>query len=93
MPDQTYTGVTEAIFQRIKSDSESEHGTTYDPQDGDVGVATTKGTPFGDIVMQYALDPTAETLAYTLEGDHNSLARKVIFSKLGDAVDAAKKGQ
>ena len=62
---KTWNGVTEPIFACVKANSERDHGTKYDPVDGDRGTATTS-TPVGDVVLSFDLQPNG-ALTYTIQ--------------------------
>jgi len=61
---KTWNGVTESIFDCVKATSNSQHGTVYNPSDGDQGTATTS-TPVGDVVLSFNL--ANGSLTYTIQ--------------------------
>ena len=62
---KTYSGVTEQIFACVKANTAKEHGTVYDPLDGNQGTATTD-TVVGEVILTYDLDPATSEIKYTL---------------------------
>lgn len=60
---KTFSPVTESVFSCVKATSSEEHGTVYDPPNGDQGTATTS-TPVGDVVLSFDLQ--VPNLTYTI---------------------------
>jgi hypothetical protein len=66
MPEQrTFTGVTPATWARMQMFGRDRHGTAFQAIDANRGQATTE-TPFGRLVLDYALDPASESITYTI---------------------------
>ena len=63
MADQVYNQVTQALFGCVKQQSNKEHGTVYDPPNGNSGTAT---TPSPKVVLTFDFVPADMTLSYTL---------------------------
>ena len=62
---RTFGAVTQAIWECVKTTSYQQHGTKYAPPDGNQGTATTS-TIVGDVVLSFDLNPTKETVTYTI---------------------------
>lgn len=62
---RTYTDVTQAIFDCVKTKSKTDHGTVYDPPNGNTGTATTQ-TTVGEVKLSFDLDLSAKTLKYVI---------------------------
>ena len=57
MSSKSYKNITAAIFSCVKTISEKEHGTVYDPPDANQGTATTD-TAVGKVIVSFDLNPT-----------------------------------
>jgi hypothetical protein len=55
----TYTNVDSNIFNCVKNKSKEEHGTTYDPPNGNSGTSKTHVNWIGDIVLKFDLNVKA----------------------------------
>lgn len=62
---KTYHGVTQAVFDCVKTTSEAQHGTVYKPKDGNKGTSSTSGTGW-TVDMTFDFDPGTGDLAYTI---------------------------
>jgi hypothetical protein len=65
MSSKTYTGITQAIWDCVKTTSYEQHGTTYDPPDANQGTSTTD-TLVGKVVLTFDFEPGPQTLKYTI---------------------------
>ena len=87
MASKAYTGITPAIWACIQATSQKEHGTTYDPPNGDSGTATTK-TSVGTVTMSYVL--ADETLTYTIEHKPGIVTDGEIWGGIDKTVNGCK---
>ena len=62
---RSFSGVTQAVWECVKTTSYQKHGTNYVPADGNQGTATTS-TGVGEIVLNFDYNPTNETVTYTI---------------------------
>lgn len=62
---KTFDNVTEEIFACVKEKSSKDHGTVYDPPNGNKGTATTK-TVVGKVVLGYDLNTDTNEIKYTI---------------------------
>lgn len=62
---RTFDGVSAATWARMQAAGRDNHGTVFEETNGGRGTATT-GTPVGTIVLEYAFDPSAEQITYTI---------------------------
>ena len=66
---KTYTNITPAMFDCVKKNSHDEHGTLYDPADGNTGTATTVVKILLTkhvIVLSFDFEPSTSTLSYVI---------------------------
>jgi hypothetical protein len=85
---KTWNGVTESIFDCVKAESEREHGTKYDPPNGDQGTATTS-TPVGDVVLRFDLQPSG-ALTYTILKKPFLVSESQIWDGIADGLNACR---
>ncbi|WP_120632683.1 hypothetical protein [Ruegeria sp. EL01] len=86
---KTFHGVTNTIFECVKKTSKSEHGTVYQPAQGDSGTATTS-TIVGDVVVGFDLDPKAEAIVYTIKKKPFIVSDDQIFNGISESINACR---
>jgi hypothetical protein len=86
---RVFNNVTPEAFGRIKNKSQQEHGTIYDPADGDRGTATTK-TWVGTVALGFAFDRAAKTLTYTLVSKPTLAPESKIWSGIESTVSSCR---
>jgi hypothetical protein len=84
---RSYDNVTEAIFGCIKATSKREHGTTYDPPNGDSGTATTD-TFVGKVVLGF--DLSSGKLTYTIKEKPGIVTEDEIWNGTDDTVSGCR---
>jgi hypothetical protein len=84
---KTYQNVNSALFACIKTKSKSEHGTVYQPLNGNQGTATTKVSFIGTIVLAFNFDPGASTLAYTIQQKPGIVSDNQIWNGIQSTID------
>ena len=62
---KVFHGVTPSIFNCLKTTSERDHGTKYDPPDGNKGTSTTS-TNMYEVVLGFDFNPGNGDLTYTV---------------------------
>lgn len=62
---KTFDGVSTTTWERLQAFGREKHGTQFRATDANHGKATTP-TPFGHLVLDYAHDPAAGTITYTV---------------------------
>jgi hypothetical protein len=87
---RSFGGVTAAIWDRVRTSSEKEHGTKYEPRDGIQGTATT-GTPVGEIMVEFSYDRAKETLNYTIRKKPLVVTENKIWEKIQKVVDHCRR--
>lgn len=86
---RTWNGVTQSIFDCVKTTSAEQHGTVYAPPDADEGTATTD-TPVGQVVVGFKLDTSAATLTYTIQKKPFLVSDSQIFNGIDDTVNGCR---
>jgi hypothetical protein len=87
---KTFNGVTAAIWERVKSASEREHGTVY--TEGDSGTATTN-TPVGKIILEFKLDTAAQSVTYTIvKKPPFVVSTEQIWNGIQEAIQSCRSG-
>ena len=90
MSSKSYDGVTQAVWECVKLNSIAKNAATYDPPDGTEGTVTIP-TPVGTVVLEFALDPTASTVTYTIKSKPLLVPESSMWSGIGDSIDACIK--
>jgi hypothetical protein len=88
---KTYTGVTQTVWDCVKSSSIAKRGTVYDPSDGTQGTATTE-TGVGKLVMGFSFDAGASTITYTINSKPFIVTEGEIWSGIQDSISACGGG-
>lgn len=91
MATKSFTGVTAAMWDRMKAQSTTEHGTVYDPPGHEQGTATTK-TPVGDVVLRFAFDAAKSTVTYTIDKKPFIVTEGQIWSGVQGSIDHLSRG-
>lgn len=86
---RTYEDVSSDVWERVKTIARDRFGTTFDPETSPAGTATTT-TPIGDVVIDYALDPDAEQITYTLRRKPMLILSGQIWSGLEETIDRCR---
>jgi hypothetical protein len=86
-----YNGITQEVFSCVKTKSEQEHGTKYDPPDANQGTATTSGS-WGTIILGFNYDPSAQTLTYTLEKKPWLVPESTIWNGIRETIEECQGG-
>ncbi|GAB5498796.1 MAG: hypothetical protein PsegKO_11070 [Pseudohongiellaceae bacterium] len=81
---KTYHNITEQIFDCVKRESKKEHGTVYDPANGDSGTATTKVSFVGTIEMKFNLQNG--DLTYTIVKKPGLVPESKIWDGICDTI-------
>ncbi|HEX4462038.1 MAG TPA: hypothetical protein VIA18_28870 [Polyangia bacterium] len=90
MSSKSYDGVTQAVWECVKANSIAQNNAVYDPPDGDAGTVTIP-TAVGTVVLDYALDPTASTVTYTIKSKPFLVPESAMWSGIGDSIDGCIK--
>lgn len=88
---RTFNGVTQAIFICVKQTSGREHGTVYDPENGNKGTATTKVPAIGTIVLSFDLVPSSESITYCIISKPWIVSASQIFDGIGETINSCRK--
>ena len=88
----TYNNVSAAVFACVKSTSASQHGTVYDPPEGNQGTATTS-TAVGSVVVSFDLDPTNNTITYCLVSKPWLVPESDIWSGIASTIASCQASQ
>ena len=87
MASKAYSGVTQSIFDCIKTTSLKAHGTTYDPPNADAGTAMTQ-TAVGAVTLGFAL--VNGTLTYTIEHKPGIVTDSEIWNGIDSTVNGCQ---
>ena len=86
---RSFGGVTQAIWECVKTTSYQQHGTKYVPPDGNQGTATTS-TPIGDVALTFDYDPTKETITYTIVKKPFLVSDDQIWNGIQETIDGCQ---
>jgi hypothetical protein len=84
---KTWNGITPELFACVKSRSDREHGTKYEPANANQGTATTSVRAVGTIVLGFDLQ-SGGALTYTIQ----KKPFVVPESRIWDGIDETIKG-
>ena len=81
----TYQGVTDQIFNCVKTKTKSDYGTVYKPETGNTGTATTDymGT---HTELEYDLNTDKKTLTYSIKDKSWVISEDRIWSNIEDTL-------
>jgi hypothetical protein len=88
MDTRTFSGITEAMWERMKADARAHHGTEIDGGDNS-GRLTTR-TPIGSVVLTYDYDPAQSEVTYGIVEKPFLVSAGQIWSGIDDAINGVK---
>jgi hypothetical protein len=86
---RTYEGVNAGTWARMKAVGASRHGTSYEPETGNRGIATTR-TPLGTFVVAFDFDDAGQRITYTIVDKPMLVTSGLIWSSLGDTLEECR---
>lgn len=86
---KTFYNVNAQIWACVKTTSNKEHGTVYNPPDADQGTATTS-TPVGEIVLSFSFNPGQALVVYTIEKKPFFVSDSQIWDGIQDSINGCK---
>lgn len=86
---KTFYGVTQALFDCVKTTSTQQHGTVYTPANGDVGTSMTTGTGWS-VGMTFNFDPSSGNLAYTITQKTWIVPESSVWSGISDTINGCR---
>ena len=87
---KTVHGVTEQIFECVKTTSNEQHGTVYDPATGNSGTATTSTSTY-TVKLNFTFDPGTGDLTYTIVHKTWIVPTSAIWTGIGDTINGCRK--
>ncbi|MGH8625889.1 MAG: hypothetical protein ACREYC_11670 [Gammaproteobacteria bacterium] len=87
---KTFSGVTPAVFQCVKTTSKKEHNTDYIAADGNKGEAVTKVFLIGTVTLDFDLDPATSTIKYTIKSKPNIVGASKIWDGIQETIDRCR---
>ncbi|RAR57633.1 hypothetical protein C7401_115191 [Paraburkholderia unamae] len=86
---KTYNGVTPEIFSCLKTKSKRDHGTIYDPAEGNTGTASTSGVGWA-VKLQFNFNPEGGQLQYTVLEKSWIVPVGEIWSGISDTINSCR---
>lgn len=86
---RTYYGVTQQVFDCVRTTSEKEHGTVYAPPDSNQGTASSESTTW-TVVLAFDFDPTTGALAYKIQKKTWIVPASAIWEGLQETLNGCK---
>jgi hypothetical protein len=83
---RSFGGITPAVWSCVKSTSFNEHGTVYNPADGNVGTSTTS-TIVGEVLLSFNYDSVKDTVSYNILKKPFLVSDDQIWSGIQDTID------
>jgi hypothetical protein len=87
MASKCWEHVTQEIFECVKAKSKREHGTVYEPPNGDSGISKTE-TSVGKIVLKF--DLSGEKLCYAIVEKPWIVTEGEIWDGIESAIDSCR---
>jgi hypothetical protein len=84
----TWSHITEQIFECVKRKSEEEHGTHYEPAEGNTGICWTKVSFLGKVVLKFNL--ANEELTYVLVEKPGVVPASSIKSGINSTIESCR---
>ena len=88
MSEKIFGNVSSEIFDCVKTKSQENRGTVYDPPGANQGTATTKISFVGTIVLSFDFDPAAQTVTYKIVDIPGIVPESSIWSSIQEGIDA-----
>jgi hypothetical protein len=85
---KTFNGVNQSIFTCVKKTSFAEHGTVYDPANGNQGKATTVVPLIGTIVVSFDFEPGAGSITYCIISKPLIVPASEIFGGIASTISS-----
>jgi hypothetical protein len=85
-----FAGVTKSVHDCVKRNGVSEHGTVYNPKDGDKGTGETS-TMVGTVKVGFELNPADESVTYVIIAKPFLVSDTQIFDGIAGAINACRK--
>jgi hypothetical protein len=85
-----FSGVSKSIHDCVKRNGASEHGTVYDPKDGDKGIGET-ATMVGKVKVSFELNAADSSVVYVIISKPFIVSDTQIFDGIADAINACRK--
>lgn len=86
---KTFNGITQTVWDCVKTTSEKEQGTVY--SGADQGTATTK-TIVGTVVLSYTFTVAAGTLAYKIDKKPGIVSANQIWDGIQKTITGCQSG-
>ena len=83
---KVFYGVTPSVFACVKTTSQQQHGTVYDPPDGNQGTAITQ-TSTWTVKLAFNFDPGSDQITYTILYKTWIITDSEIWSGIGDTIN------
>lgn len=83
---KTFSGVTPAKWECLKTTSFQEHGTIYTPPTALRGTATTN-TPVGEVILNYDYNAANNDVTYTIEKKPFIVGEGTIWNGIQTSLD------
>lgn len=87
---RTFGNVSADLLEEIFTVGRERHGARIEAEDALRG-ATTTPTPLGSLVLNYALDPDAETVTYTIVRKPMFVADRLIWDGIQSAIEECRR--
>jgi hypothetical protein len=85
-----FSGVSKSVHDCVKRNGVSEHGTVYNPKDGDKGTGETS-TMVGTVKVGFELNPADESVTYVIIEKPFLVSDTQIFDGIAGAISACRK--
>lgn len=83
---RSFGGVTDSIWECVKSTSERENGTVYAPPGQNQGTSTTE-TVVGEVILGFNFDESLKTVTYTIQKKPFIVSDDQIWNGIQETID------
>jgi hypothetical protein len=87
---RTFDKISPELWQRMVEHGQRAHGTVFEPEQGEQGVATTR-TPIGIIALSYTLHEGQDSVTYRIERKPFLVSSAQIWSGLESAIERCRR--
>ena len=88
--ERAFGGVSATVWQCVKTTSEEENGTVYDPPDSNDGTATTD-TIAGTVVLGFDYNPEMDTVTYTIKKKPFIVSDNQIWNGISETIETCQR--
>jgi hypothetical protein len=86
---KTFYGVTQGLFNCLRTRTEREDGSLYDPPHANAGTMSTRGTGWA-VVLRFSFDAATGTLFFQVQHKSWMVPASAVWSGLSDTLNGCR---